>query len=94
MISSLGGSPTTARAATGPTTSASDPVITPLAAALVPGPIAVDLKARSNVVTARIDYQPGDTTGWHAHSGPVFVQVVSGAVTLRHAPTPDASPTW
>jgi len=27
----------------------------------------------------------GSDTGWHSHPGPVLVQVVSGAVTLRHA---------
>ena len=85
VFSSLGGPAAEGAGAGGPTTSASGPVITPLAAALVPGPIAVHRKGRSNVVTARINFKPGDTTGWHAHPGPVFVQVISGAVTLRHA---------
>jgi quercetin dioxygenase-like cupin family protein len=62
-----------------------EPVVTPLAAALVPGPIDIDRHHRSNVVTVRIDFKPGDTTGWHSHPGPVLVQVVSGAVTLQHA---------
>ena len=62
-----------------------DPIVTPLAAALVPGPIDIDRRHLSNVVTVRIDFRAGDTTGWHSHPGPVFVQVVSGAVTLRHA---------
>jgi quercetin dioxygenase-like cupin family protein len=62
-----------------------EPIITPLAAALVPGPIDIDRHRPSNVVTVRIDFRPGDTTGWHSHPGPVLVQVVSGAVTLRHA---------
>jgi hypothetical protein len=86
FVFSVGGGPATAGATvTGPTASTSGPVVTPLAAALVPGPIAVDRKARSNVVTVRIDFKPGDSTGWHVHPGPVFVQVVSGALTLRHA---------
>jgi quercetin dioxygenase-like cupin family protein len=86
VVSSLDGSPTAAAAtAAGPTTSASDPIITPLAAAAITGPIDVDRKGRSNVVTVRIDFKPGDNTGWHSHPGPVLVQVVSGAVTLRHA---------
>jgi quercetin dioxygenase-like cupin family protein len=80
VFSSLGGGP----AAAGPT-SAPGPSITPLAAALVPGPIDIDRKGQSNVVTVRIDFNPGDTTGWHFHPGPVLVQVVSGAVTLSHA---------
>jgi quercetin dioxygenase-like cupin family protein len=69
-----------------PSPSASgDPIVTPLAAALVPGPIDIDRRHPSNVVSVRIDFRAGDTTGWHSHPGPVFVQVVSGAVTLRHA---------
>jgi quercetin dioxygenase-like cupin family protein len=70
-FSTLGGSPAAAGTPPSPAPSASasaDPIITPLAAALV-----------------RIDFRAGDTTGWHSHPGPVFVQVVSGAVTLRHA---------
>jgi quercetin dioxygenase-like cupin family protein len=84
VFSALGGGPA-AGATAGPTPAASGPSITPLAAALVSGPIDIDRKGRSNVVTVRIDFQPGDTTGWHFHPGPVLVQVVSGAVTLSHA---------
>jgi quercetin dioxygenase-like cupin family protein len=62
-----------------------EPIVTPLAAALLPGPIDIDRHRPSNVVTVRIDFKPGDTTGWHSHPGPVLVQVVSGAVTLQHA---------
>jgi quercetin dioxygenase-like cupin family protein len=62
-----------------------EPVVTPLAAAVVPGPIDIQRRHRANVVTVRIDFKPGDATGWHSHPGPVLVQVVSGAVTLRHA---------
>ncbi len=72
-------------AAAAPTSAAAGPSVTPLAAALVPAPIDLDRRAQSNVVTVRIVFKPGDTTGWHFHPGPVFVQVVSGAVTLRHA---------
>ena len=87
-FSTLGGSPAAAGTPPSPAPSASasaDPIITPLAAALVPGPIDIDRRHLSNVVSVRIDFRAGDTTGWHSHPGPVFVQVVSGAVTLRHA---------
>ena len=89
-FSTLGGSPAAAGTPPSPAPSASasasgDPIVTPLAAALVPGPIDIDLRHLSNVVSVRIDFRAGDTTGWHSHPGPVFVQVVSGAVTLRHA---------
>ena len=82
---SLGGPTAAATTAAGPTASAAEPIITPLAAAIIPGPIDIDRKGRSNVVTVRLDFNPGDTTGWHSHPGPVLVQVVSGSVTLRHA---------
>jgi len=85
-VSPLGDSP--AAAGTPPSASASasaDPIVTPLAAALVPGPIDIDRRHPSNIVSVRIDFRAGDTTGWHSHPGPVLVQVVSGAVTLRHA---------
>jgi quercetin dioxygenase-like cupin family protein len=62
-----------------------EPIVTPLAAALVPGPIDIDRRRPSNVVSVRIDFKAGDTTGWHSHPGPVLVQVVAGALTLRHA---------
>ena len=85
-FSTLGGSPAAAGTPPSPAPSASgDPIVTPLAAALVPGPIDIDRRHPSNVVSVRIDFRAGDTTGWHSHPGPVFVQVVSGAVTLRHA---------
>ena len=83
-FSPLGDSP--AAAGTPPSSVPSgDPIVTQLAAALVPGPIDIDRRHPSNVVSVRIDFRAGDTTGWHSHPGPVFVQVVSGAVTLRHA---------
>jgi quercetin dioxygenase-like cupin family protein len=85
-FSPLGDSPAAAGTPPSPSASASgDPIVTPLAAALVPGPIDIDRRHLSNVVSVRIDFRAGDTTGWHSHPGPVFVEVVSGAVTLRHA---------
>ena len=82
---SLAGPTATAATVAGPATPAAEPIITPLAAALVPGPIDIDRTGRSNVVTVRLDFKPGESAGWHSHPGPVLVQVVSGAVTLRHA---------
>jgi quercetin dioxygenase-like cupin family protein len=88
-FSALGDGPAAASPrSSAPSASAStsaDPIVTPLAAALVPGPIDIDRRRPSNVVSVRIDFRAGDTTGWHSHPGPVLVQVVSGAVTLRHA---------
>lgn len=79
------GGPATASAAATHIMTASEPVITPVAAALIPGPIDIDRRHASNVVTVRLDIKPGGTTGWHSHPGAVLVQVVSGAVTLTHA---------
>ena len=76
---------TPALSASASASASGDPIITPLAAALVPGPIDIDRRHPSNVESVRIDFRAGDTTGWHSHPGPVLVQVVSGAVTLRHA---------
>ena len=85
-FSPLGDSPAAAGTPSSSAQSASgDPIVTPLAEALVPGPIDIDRKHLSNVVSVRIDFRAGDTTGWHSHPGPVLVQVISGAVTLRHA---------
>jgi quercetin dioxygenase-like cupin family protein len=67
------------------TSASGNPIVTPLAAALVPGPINIDRRHPSNVESVRIDFRAGDTTGWHSHPGPVLVQVVAGAITLRHA---------
>lgn len=82
VFSPLGG--LAAGAASGQATDPPAPIITPLAAALVPGPIDIDRKA-SNVVTAHLEFSPGATSGWHSHPGPVFALVVSGEVTFRHA---------
>ena len=42
-------------------------------------------KDPTDTVVTTTTIAPGGSTGWHSHPGPVLVQVVSGAVTLRHA---------
>lgn len=39
----------------------------------------------SNTLTAEVTWQPGGTSGWHTHPGPVIVNVVQGAVTVTNA---------
>jgi quercetin dioxygenase-like cupin family protein len=39
-------------------------------------------------VTQQITIQPGGTTGWHSHPGPVLVTVKSGALTIVYADDP------
>ncbi len=35
-----------------------------------------------DIVTQTVTFQPGGTSGWHSHPGPVFVAVKSGTVTV------------
>src|SRR5689334_6761412 len=65
--------------------------ITPLALATLSGPVhaqsggvQIDTRAPRDALTARLQFSPGGTSGWHTHPGPVLVQVVSGALTLRY----------
>lgn len=39
----------------------------------------------SNTITAAVAWQPGGTSGWHTHPGPVIVNVTAGAVTVTNA---------
>jgi len=39
------------------------------------------LKGQTDVLTADLIFQPGGTTGWHYHPGPVIVTIKSGALT-------------
>lgn len=82
VFSPLGGLAAGA-AGSGHSSSPPGPIITPLAAALVPGPIHIN-RPTSNVVTAHVRFAPGATSGWHSHPGQVLALVVSGAVTFRH----------
>jgi quercetin dioxygenase-like cupin family protein len=39
-------------------------------------------------VTQQITIEPGGTTGWHSHPGPVLVTVKAGALTIVYADDP------
>jgi hypothetical protein len=54
----------------------------------------VEVKAKSTLDLAvqRIVFQPGGQSGWHAHPGPVFIQVVSGTMTFYESDDPDCRP--
>ena len=45
---------------------------------------AIQLKTKEpfEIVTQTVTFQPGGTSGWHGHPGPVFVTVKSGTVTV------------
>jgi quercetin dioxygenase-like cupin family protein len=47
----------------------------------------------AEVTAQHIRITAGASSGWHSHSGPVFVQVVSGTLTLYERDDPICSPT-
>ena len=48
---------------------------------------AIKLKTKEpfEIITQTVTFQPGGTSGWHSHPGPVFVVVKSGTVTVYDA---------
>ncbi|HWH33947.1 MAG TPA: hypothetical protein VNT56_01350 [Acidimicrobiales bacterium] len=46
------------------------------------GAIKLKTKEPFDVITQTVTIQPGGTSGWHGHPGPVFVVVKTGAVTV------------
>ena len=42
------------------------------------------MKGATDVLQADLIFQPGGTTGWHIHPGPVVVVIKSGALTEIH----------
>jgi quercetin dioxygenase-like cupin family protein len=47
--------------------------------------IKLDTKGPVDVVTLRVTVDPGGTSGWHTHGGPVVVTIVSGSATFYEA---------
>jgi hypothetical protein len=54
----------------------------------------VEVKARPTVdiATQTITFEPGGSSGWHSHPGPVFISVVSGTMTFYESDDPDCQP--
>ena len=52
-----------------------------------------EAKAPIDVVVRRHEYAVGASTGWHAHPYPVFITVVSGALTFYEYDDPSCTPT-
>jgi hypothetical protein len=52
-----------------------------------------EAKAPIDLVVRRHEYIAGGSTGWHAHPYPVFVTVISGAVTFYDYDDPTCMPT-
>lgn len=47
--------------------------------------IKLQTKEPFEVITQTVTFQPGGTSGWHSHPGPVFVIVKTGTVTVYDA---------
>jgi hypothetical protein len=45
-----------------------------------------------DIATQAITFQPGGHSGWHTHPGPVFITVVSGAMTFYESTDPACKP--
>jgi quercetin dioxygenase-like cupin family protein len=43
------------------------------------------LRDASTVVMAEVTWEPGGTSGWHTHPGPVIVNIVEGSLELTNA---------
>jgi quercetin dioxygenase-like cupin family protein len=54
--------------------------------------IAIDAAPATDVAVQRFVFQPGGQSGWHTHPGPVFIQVVSGTLTMYQGDDPDCHP--
>jgi len=46
----------------------------------------------ADVTVEHDNFPPGTSTGWHSHGGPIFVEVVSGAVTAYEKDDPTCTP--
>jgi quercetin dioxygenase-like cupin family protein len=44
-----------------------------------------NLRDAGTVLVAQVDWEPGGTSGWHTHPGPVIVVIVDGAVDVINA---------
>lgn len=54
----------------------------------------VQIKAKPglDIATQSIVFEPGGSSGWHGHPGPVFITVVSGTMTFYESDDPTCSP--
>jgi quercetin dioxygenase-like cupin family protein len=56
----------------------------------------IDFRAKSkspvDVFVRQHDYEPGGSTGWHSHPGPVFITVNKGTLTYYLRSDPECEP--
>ena len=54
--------------------------------------VEVEARPALDVATQIITFQPGGHSGWHGHPGPVFITVMSGAMTFYESDDPTCQP--
>ena len=57
-----------------------------------PGDFKAESKAPTDIVVREHAYEPGSSTGWHTHPGPVFITVVEGTITFYEYDDPTCTP--
>lgn len=57
-----------------------------------PGDFKAEAKAPTDIVVRQHAYEPGSSTGWHTHPGPVFITVVEGTITFYEYDDPNCAP--
>jgi len=57
-----------------------------------PGDFKAEAKAPTDIVVREHAYEPGSSTGWHTHPGPVFITVVEGTITFYEYDDPKCAP--
>ncbi len=53
-----------------------------------------EVEGDTSLVMQELVIQPGGTTGWHQHGGPVLVSVVQGSITLYEGTAPCTGTTY
>ena len=54
--------------------------------------VELETKPAMDIAVRMFSYAAHSTTGWHSHPGPVFIQVVQGAVTFYEGTDPNCTP--
>ena len=53
----------------------------------------LQIKGPADFISQQVTFAPGGMSGWHSHTGPALVSVVSGAVTFYQGDDPSCAPT-
>jgi quercetin dioxygenase-like cupin family protein len=55
--------------------------------------VKLQIKGPADFISQQVTLAPGGMSGWHSHSGPALVSVVSGTATFYQGDDPSCSPT-